>query len=77
MIGKKRLSDVRAGLLEECARSGIAPAHWFNERIERLERSSSPNAMEIETLKLIRDGLRSKPARSKRVRKRAQTRSSD
>ena len=77
MIGKKRLSDVRARLQKECAKSGIAPARWFNERIERLERSPSPNALEIETLKLIRDGLRSKPARSKRVRRRVRTRSSD
>jgi hypothetical protein len=76
MIGKKRLADVRAGLLEECTKSGIAPARWFDEQIGRLERSPSPNPLEIETLKLIRDGLRVKPARSKHVRRRARARSS-
>jgi hypothetical protein len=75
MIGKKRLSDVRAGLLEECAKSGIAPARWLNERIGRLERRPSPNPVEVETLKLIRDGLRSKSARAKRAVKRGRTRS--
>lgn len=75
MIGKKHLSDVRAGLLEDCARSGIDPIRWFDEQIGKLEVARSPNATEIETLKLIRDGLQSKRSVVKLKRKRARSRS--
>jgi hypothetical protein len=76
MIGKKSLSGVRAVLLNKCAKSGIDPADWFDEQIRRVERTPSPNQLEIETLRLIRDGLRAKPPRAKRTGKRARTRSS-
>jgi hypothetical protein len=58
MIGKKSLSAIRADLLEEWARAGIDPAVWFDKQIRKLESGKSPKPSEIETLKLIRDGLR-------------------
>jgi len=75
MIGKKHLRDVRAGLLEECARAGLDPMRWFDAQIGKLELSRSPNETEIETLKLIRDGLQSKPSAGKRKRTRPRSRS--
>jgi len=71
MIGKKHLRDVRAGLLEECAREGIDPARWFETQLDKLSRAASPDAKAIETLKLIRDGLQLKSAATKSKRKRA------
>jgi hypothetical protein len=77
MIGKKRLTDVRTSLLDECAKSRIDPARWLDEQIGKLEVAAPVNAREIETLKLIRDGLQSKSSRPKRVRKRTRARSAD
>ena len=65
MIGKKCLRDVRSGLLDECAKAGVVSARWFDERIGKLEHSASRNTREIETLKLILDGLRTTPSGSK------------
>jgi hypothetical protein len=76
MIGKKSLRRIRASLLDKCADAGIDPARWFDEQIDKLEHGPPPKPTEIETLKLIRDGLRAKPADAKRVRKRIRTRSS-
>jgi hypothetical protein len=66
MIGKKRLSEVRASVLKTCAQAGIDPARWFDEQIGKLEHTPLPNAREIETLRLIRDGLQSKTPGAKR-----------
>ena len=73
MIGKKRLRDVRASILNECGKAAIDPAQWFGEQIDKLEHGTPVNTLEIETLKLIRDGLQSKPSGAKRIRKRTRT----
>jgi hypothetical protein len=77
MIGKKRLTDVRTSLLNKRAESPIDPARWLDEQIGRLEVAAPVNVREIETLKLIRDGLQSKSVRPKRVRKRTRARSAE
>lgn len=69
MIGKKRLRDVRASLLEECTKADMDPVVWFDEQIRKLETGTAANALEIETLKLIRDGLQAKPSDAKPIRK--------
>jgi len=77
MIGKKRLTDVRASLLDECAKSRIDPTRWLDEQISKLEVAAPVNVREIETLKLVRDGLKSKSSRSKRAGKRTRAHSAD
>jgi hypothetical protein len=66
MIGKKTLSAIRADLLEQCAKEGIDAAVWFEKQIRNLESGKSPKPAEIETLKLIRDGLRVETGKPKR-----------
>jgi hypothetical protein len=73
MIGKKTLRAIRADLLE-CARAGIDPAVWFDDQIRKLESGKSRKPAEIETLKLIRDGLRTENGKSKRGGKHVPTR---
>jgi len=74
MIGKEKLSEIRASLLERCGTSGEDMIKSLDERVRKLERQQPPNRVEIETLKLIRDGLRVKPKAAKGTRKRARTR---
>ena len=74
MIGKKTLSAIRTDLLKECAKTGIDPAVWFDEQIRKLESGKSCEPTEIETLKLIRDGLRVETAKPKRSGKRVPSR---
>lgn len=75
MIGKKTVREIRADLLEECAKAGVDPAVWFDEQIRKLERGGSPDPREIETLELIRDGLLATGPATKAGRKRARPRS--
>ena len=65
MIGKKKLSEIRASLLETCGASGEDVIKSLDERVRKRERRQPPNRVEIETLKLIRDGLREKPKTAK------------
>jgi hypothetical protein len=79
MIGKKTAKSIRAELLEECKKSGIDPADWFDKQLRKLESGNAAKPYEIETLKLIRDGLKTEPrrrkARSKAVTGRSRRRS--
>jgi hypothetical protein len=74
MMGNKKLSEIRASLLEACAKAGVDPAVWFDEQILKARNGKSPNTIEIETLKLVRDGLRSDVSRKQQARKRLPTR---
>ena len=64
-----QLSDVCATLLKETAKAGIDPDAWFAEQIAILEKRAAPKAVEIETLQLIRDGLRAERLATKPIRK--------
>jgi len=70
MIGQKPLGDIRANLLKECAQAGIDPLVWFDQQIQNRERLRSANPIEIETLKLIRDGLQAEKPAAKSLDKR-------
>lgn len=74
MIGKKTLREIRVNLLDACAEAGVDPAAWFDEEIRKAKRAKAPNAVEIETLKLVRDGLRAGASGKQRARKRVTTR---
>ncbi len=74
MIGKQKLSEIRASLRERHEKSGGDLIKSLDERVRRLERRRPPNRVEIETLKLIRDGLRAKPKTAKPATKRARSR---
>ena len=74
MIGKKKLSEIRTNLLDACAKAGLDPAVWFDEQIGKANCEKSRNVVEIETLKLVRDGLRADASRKQRARKRIPTR---
>lgn len=69
MMGKKTLSEIRESLLHACAEAGVDPATWFDEQICKTKGKKSPNATEIETLELIRDGLRADASRKRRAPK--------
>ena len=65
MIGKKKLKDVRKSVRDAMSDSA-------KQLTKSLERRRSPQPVEIETLRLIRDGLRKRPKPAKSARKRAQ-----
>lgn len=71
MIGKKKLSEIRASLVKACAKAGIDPAVWMDEEISKAHRAKPRNNAEIETLTLVRDGLRSTAKRQRRSRARS------
>lgn len=58
MIGKKKLREVRADILKACANAGLDSPVWIEEQIDKANRAVPRNEAEIETLLLIRDGLR-------------------
>jgi hypothetical protein len=57
MIGKKKLSTIRAEVREAFVRTGTDPDQWFEQQIRKLERRRSFNQGELETLRLLRDAL--------------------
>ncbi|HJT31110.1 MAG TPA: hypothetical protein VJ783_03510 [Pirellulales bacterium] len=71
MIGKKKLSEIRAGIVKACAKAGIDPAVWMEEEISKANRATPRNKAEIETLLLVRDGLRAAGSNKRRVRARS------
>lgn len=71
MIGKKKLSEIRASVVKACAEAGLDPAVWTEEQISKANRAKRRNKAEIETLTLLRDGLRATVARKRRSRARS------
>lgn len=61
MMGKKTLSEIRASIRGACGPSGADLIKSLDARVRKLERRQPPKPVEIETLKLIRDGLRAEP----------------
>lgn len=74
MIGKKKLSEIRSDVLDACSKAGMDPASWLEEQIRVLEHKPSPQPVEIETLKLIRDALKTERSGERRSTKRVRTR---
>jgi hypothetical protein len=77
MIGKKKLSTIKAELREAFKAEGLDNA-WFSRQIRKLERYSKPSATEIETLLMFRDKLAAavpagKPKQTRRSRVRSST----
>jgi hypothetical protein len=70
MIGKKSLSDIRANILKAFSKAGLSPDAWMDKQISRATRAQ-PNLAEIETLTLVRDGLRSGGTKKQRSRARS------
>ena len=68
MISKRKVSEIRANLLKACAEAEIDPAVWFDEEIRKAKSAEPQNVVEIETLKLVRDGLRATATRKSRKR---------
>lgn len=71
MIGKKKLNDIRAGVAKAFADAGLDPVLWADKQIDKEEGRVQPNTAEIETLKLVRDGLRAAASRKRRARTRS------
>jgi hypothetical protein len=74
MIGRKKLNEIRATLRETHGPQGWELANSIEQRLLKLERQHTPKPLEIETLKLLRDGLRAKPKSISAVRKKLRTR---
>jgi hypothetical protein len=66
MIGKKRLKDIRASINRAAANEGVDIPSWIEEKIVEAKRAKPRNKVEIETLMLIRDGLRCAAPRKRR-----------
>lgn len=71
MIGKKKLSETRATIVNASAKAGLDPAAWIEEQIGEANLVTPRNMAEIETLMLIRDGLRVAASRKRRSRARS------
>lgn len=71
MIGKKKLSEIRSDVVKAFAKAGIDSDVWIEEEIGKANRAVPRNEAEIETLKLIRDGLRSAASRKRRPQARS------
>ncbi len=69
MIGKKSLAEIRDSLREACQQAAIDPDEWIAEQLRKLDSKSSARPHEIETLELIRSGLRARSSTGKRPRK--------
>lgn len=71
MIGKKKLSEVRATSLKAFDKAGISPDALLDHQHNKATRGKR-NRAEIETLTLVRDGLRSGARRKQRSRARSE-----
>ena len=69
MIGKKKLSAIKAELREAFKSEGLDQA-WFGRQIRKLERQAKPKATEIETLVMMRDALAAAAPAATRTRSR-------
>lgn len=68
MIGKKKLKEIRAGVVKACDQAGVDPEVWLAEEISKSTRATARNKVEIETLLLVRDGLRAAASKKRRAR---------
>lgn len=71
MIGKKKLKEIRASVVKACDQAGIDPEVWLAEEINKANRAEARNKVEIETLRLVRDGLRAAESQKRRARARS------
>ena len=74
MVGKKKLNEIRATLREIRCPRGRELTNSVEQQLLNLERQHTPKSVEIETLKLLRDGLRAKPKSTSAARKKLRTR---
>lgn len=70
MIGKEKLSEIRSNVMQAFAKSGIDPDVWIEEELGKANGAVPRNEAEIETLKLVRDGLQAAASRKRRTRSR-------
>ena len=70
MIGKEKLREIRSNVIQAFTKAGIDPGKWMDEQIRKAKRETPKNMAEIETLQLIRDGLRAAASRKRRPRSR-------
>lgn len=57
MIGKRKLSEIRANVAEAFAKQGIDPQQWLAMRIEKLQGEKPTDDREVEALKLLRSAI--------------------
>ncbi len=79
MIGKKPLAAIKSRLRDALDAERVDLA-WFEQQVRKLTEQPKPNAMEIETLIMIRDALNraAQSATRRPVRKRpARTRATE
>lgn len=74
MIGKKKLKDVRKSVRDRCAQSATDLKKSLDAQTQRGRHGQTLKPVEIETLNLIRDGLRKRRKTTKAVGKRPHTR---
>lgn len=71
MIGRKKLSTIRAEIKAAFAKDGIDIDKWFRDEICQLQRKPTVDEGEIETLESLRNALANavKPVKQKPRRK--------
>lgn len=75
MIGKKKLSTIRAEIRERFVSQGFDVERWFGEQIRKLDGHPPPDPQDVESLKLIRQALAgAAKAAPKKGRRRANSR---
>ena len=57
MIGKTKLSTIRAEVRPAFAKAGLDPDQWFEQEIRKREGQPTAEPSELETLRMIRDAL--------------------
>jgi hypothetical protein len=74
MIGKKKLKDVRKSVRKRCGPSAADLIKSLDSQIQQGRHGRPLKSVEIETLNMIRDGLRKRRKTTKAAGKRARTR---
>jgi len=69
MIGEKNLKDVKATIRDAFASKGVDVNRWLDEQMAKLRRQREMSA--VESLGLIRDGLRTDVAQKRPRKKRS------
>jgi hypothetical protein len=57
MMGPTKLSTIRAEVRKAFRMSDAEVLAWFNQQMEELSQQAEANPVEIDTLRLLRDGL--------------------
>ena len=76
MIGKKKLSTIRAEIGEALAKDDFDAERWFRAQVRKLERRKSSDPQDLVGLALVRQALAdaAKEAAPKKGRRRATSR---